>query len=231
MGIFGLNRQERLIWEKIEPNDRVRIRLEDGRVYFSKVRRIDSNSIDIESLLEGLTFIELLPKSLVYVEIISSQKGKIVFTTRVISPNWEGSNIIKLACPRTIENVQRRRFYRLEAILEVEYCLLSQEDINLDSLGLRPPIFNGFTKDISEGGIFFITTKLLDKETLINMRIKLDERYIIRARGLVLRVDEASTKGKYGIGIEFVKISEEDKDFLRRFIFEKSKMLARLKET
>ncbi|MCM8773854.1 MAG: hypothetical protein NC820_03865, partial [Candidatus Omnitrophica bacterium] len=60
---------------------------------------------------------------------------------------------------------------------------------------------------------------------------KLDERYIIRARGLVLRVDEASTKGKYGIGIEFVKMSEEDKDFLRRFIFEKSKMLARLKET
>ncbi|MCM8824137.1 MAG: PilZ domain-containing protein [Candidatus Omnitrophica bacterium] len=225
MGLFGLNSQEKAIWRMIKPQDTVKIKIKDNpeEKYFTKVADISDSFLFLYTPLLGTTFIEFPKNIKVEVELFTPDGGRIRFVSRVLSQDWIKERIIKLSKPRSIERVQLRSYYRLEAILDVEYSLVSSMEIYSLGLELKHPLSLALTRDISEGGALLIVDKRLEKDNLINMRIKLPDSKAIRTRAKVLRVEETQAKGKYAVGVEFVKMDEDDKELLRRFIFNRGK--------
>ena len=225
MGLFGLSRSEKVIWKVIKPFDKLMMMIDDDpqEVYQSRVVEIADAFITIETPMIGNTFLELTPQTKVGVELYTPDGGKIRFVSKVQCQEWLNERVIKLRRPRNVERVQLRSYYRLEILLYAEYSFVAAKQLHAKSTDLSYPIFAAITKDISETGVLLITDRYIDKGILINTKIKFPDKSTVKARAKVLRTLELSVKGKYGIGLGFVYMSEDDREALRRFIFKNSK--------
>jgi len=225
MGLFGLSQKEKGVWKTIQPEDVIKIRIKDNpqEKYFSKVVSLDEASLAVETPIIGTTFLEL-PKDLtVELEIFTPDGGRIKLSTKVISQEWTKERIITFAAPRSLERIQLRAFYRLDVVMDVEYCTFDSVSSAPRGLEMKHPVLLGLTKDISEGGAFLLVDKMLVKNKIMNLKIKLPDKQVLRARAKALRLEETGMRGKYAVGVEFMYMSEEDREILRRFIFLRSR--------
>jgi c-di-GMP-binding flagellar brake protein YcgR len=111
---------------------------------------------------------------------------------------------------------ERRRYVRLNALVDVAYNKHphSQEEESLLRL----------SKNISKGGICLIVYDELKKDDLLDLKIFLpDTRTPVEALGQVVWASEFIIGDKigkrYDVGIEFVKISDKDKDRIDQYVF------------
>ncbi|MBD3264180.1 MAG: hypothetical protein GF375_03650 [Candidatus Omnitrophica bacterium] len=225
MGIFGLSRDEKIIWRTIRPQDKVIFRAEDNihEVYFTKVLKRDDSYLYIATPTKGISSLELSDGTPVNVEVYSYGGGKIKFNSKVVSQEWLKEKNIKLSKPRKIEKIQLRWYYRLEIALIVEFSLFDVTDVYPQDIKLQSPVFSGVTKNISEGGLLLIADRKLEEKTFVNVKIELSEKAKVMARAEVLRANPLPTGEKYAVGLTFVKMKDEDRDALRRFIFHKGR--------
>ncbi len=224
MGLFGLTGKEKAIWKTIRPLDTAKIKVGNTpQTYITKVADVDDKSITLQTPIVGAYFLELHENDPIHVEIYTPDGGRIKFVSRVVSQEWLRDKVTKLSLPRSVEKVQLRAYYRLEIVLDVEYSLIEGREASSESLDLKLPVYVGLTKDISEGGVLLIVDKVIAKGSIMNMKVKLPSGEIIRTRGKVLRIEELSVRGKYGLGIEFMKVPDEDREKLRKFIFKRAR--------
>ncbi|MBD3246368.1 MAG: hypothetical protein GF333_05090 [Candidatus Omnitrophica bacterium] len=223
MGFFGLSKSERAVWSRISPGEKLRITLAGNPVesYPSEIVSVKSSEISIQTPVKKTSFVELPKNAEVDVDLFTPDFGKISFRTRVREQNWSGKKVTKLACPRTLQRTQMRAYYRLDIIRDVEYIIAEGKGAKKNT-GKRP-VFFGLTRDISEGGIQLIGNKGVPAGTFLWLKIKLSERYSVRGLGQVLRAGRTQNQSKYSLGIKFVKMEQEDKEILRRFIFSKGR--------
>ncbi len=225
MGLFGLSKTEKGIWNTIQKDNVVKIHIKDNpqEKYYSKVEEVADSYLSIVTPIIGTMLLELPINLVVEVEIYTPDGGRVRFISKVISQEWMKDRTIQFALPRSLERIQLRAFYRLEMVLDVEYSLFLPHELPPRGLELRYPLFLGLTKDISEGGALLIVDKPLEKGANMNMKIKLPDNNMLRARAKVLRTEELNVRGKFGAGVEFSYMSEEDREILRRFIFLRSR--------
>ena len=109
---------------------------------------------------------------------------------------------------------ERRRFPRLDASVAIEYSIL----------GKAPLKETAFTKNISAGGICLIVYEKIEVNTILSLRINLgDNSDIIEIKGNVVWLSKFSMdpdkKERWDIGIEFIKINEEDRKRIFKYLF------------
>lgn len=110
---------------------------------------------------------------------------------------------------------EKRRFVRLSASVDVNY---TKKEAVLEEKSLR-------TKDISAGGICIISFEPLQESGLLDLKISIpEEASPINAVGRVVWVKEFIigdiSKGKrYDVGVEFIKISGEDRNKINKYVF------------
>lgn len=225
MGLFGLSKSEKGIWNTIQKDNVVKIRIKDNpqERYYSKVEEVTDTSLYVVTPIVGTMLLELPLNLAVEIEVYTPDGGRVRFISRVVSQEWMKDRTIQFAAPRSLERIQLRAFYRLEMVLDVEYSLFLPHELPPRGLELRYPLFLGLTKDISEGGALLLVDKPLEKGSIMNMKIKLPDNNALRARAKILRTEELNVRGKFGVGVEFMYISEEDREILRRFIFLRSR--------
>lgn len=110
---------------------------------------------------------------------------------------------------------EKRKFVRLNALVDVVYAkspAAVKEEISL-------------TKNISKGGICLIVYEELKENDLLNLRIFLpDDKVAINAVGRVVWIkefiigDNPESK-RFDVGIEFVKINEDDLIRVNKYVF------------
>ena len=225
MGLFGLNKKEKGVWKTIQKGDIIKIRIKGTpqEKYYSKVVDAQEIFLSVETPIIGTTLLELPGDLPVELEVYTPDGGRVRFNTKCISQEWVKDRIIKFALPRALERIQLRAFYRLEVVLDVEYFLFTSKEKPPKGLELRYPVFLALTKDVSEGGGLLIVDRALEKNNIMNLKIKLYDGNVLRTRGKVLRVEDINVKGKYGAGVEFMYMSEDDRELLRKFIFLRSR--------
>ncbi|MFH1202662.1 MAG: PilZ domain-containing protein [Candidatus Omnitrophota bacterium] len=110
---------------------------------------------------------------------------------------------------------ERRRFVRLNTLVKVEYAIIEKAG---DGLGST-------TKNISMGGICLFLDKMIDKGTVLGLKIYIKEEVLpIQARGRVVWIEkfdmgEGDKASHLEAGIEFSQISDADRQRLSKYIF------------
>jgi len=113
---------------------------------------------------------------------------------------------------------QRRNFFRLEIALPIKIKTMDPkygEQLEID----------GFTKDISGGGLRFITTKPLKLNSRVEITIYLEEESVVVQGRIVRCLFSIELRNKYDIGIMFENIDEKTRTKLIAFIFENQRKM------
>jgi len=94
---------------------------------------------------------------------------------------------------------ERRRFVRIPRDLEIFYEVLSKK-IFRDTI----------TKDISQGGIRFVTDEFIAKDSILKIRLILRKiHFTFEAYVKVVWIKKESRSGRYEIGVEFTNIPDD----------------------
>lgn len=105
---------------------------------------------------------------------------------------------------------EKRRFPRAESILPVKYR-------NLRNLGLTPA--GSLSKDISEGGVRFMTNEFISLACRLVVEISLPaDPKPIKAISKVAWIRKIPTGDNYEIGNHFLEITKEDKARIMNFV-------------
>lgn len=138
------------------------------------------------------------------------QSTKLWFETRFDS--WLSAHINQKS-----SNV--RKYFRLDIEIPVRIA-----DVLIESESDDEPeeFFGGTTVNISRGGLFFISPRPIDSTSILKVIVDMSSLDPIfqsfEAMAMVVRCTQISD-GKYGIGLMFSTIYQEDKDTLNLFIF------------
>lgn len=107
-----------------------------------------------------------------------------------------------------------RQLSRLNMTCDIRYSKVSDEE-NLSNKK------DSATKDISQGGICFISSEFLESGTLIQLDITLGkEEPDVQVRGSIVWSEEFHISGQKGWdnGLEFLDISERDKQLIQKYM-------------
>jgi c-di-GMP-binding flagellar brake protein YcgR len=138
------------------------------------------------------------------------------FDTVVVERVQNPLPLLAVLKPAEIHEVQRRRWVRIPISLPVKFQLEHSTEAE---------IYEGQTIDISGGGIQYRSETALEPGTIIHLCLDLPRREPICCKARVLRFEEDSElKGQEArIVVEFVDISEGQRDRIMNFIFEKQR--------
>lgn len=198
-----------------------RIKSKANGVYPSQILDIlDDEIIIVSGPLHKRDIVLLNKDEIVEVSYIIEDKGKYSFRAKVL--DRDNSKIYRLKLKRIsdVNRVQLRGFYRLEVDVPVKKEFVIEED------GKRRIIEeNCRSQNISGGGIKLYSNyeHKIDDQVLCSFSI---DNHQIVAMGEVVRIEEVDIfYYKYGIGVKFVELNEEDRDRIISFIFQKQREL------
>ena len=212
----------------------------DKKVYMSKVFDIlEMNLLQIAMpIYEG----KIVPLDVgdKYSAVFYTDKGllqcNVVISSRYKSGNLFFMEVKLLTKP---EKVQRRAYYRYPCKLESKYFVLSEEDFvagnaNNPELAEKAEWNPAMILDISGGGMRVLQKINRERGTLLKVNFALPGKDKNQMFSLVARVLSSTLKeGRgelYELRMKFLRISNDDRDSIIRFIFE-SERNARAKES
>ncbi|WP_053957418.1 flagellar brake protein [Inediibacterium massiliense] len=134
------------------------------------------------------------------------------FRAKIIErKNDQGWSYLKVKRMGAVFRIQRRDFYRLAVVLSGKLTIKEKG---------RGEKIAFLTKDISGGGLRAIIKEEIEKGSIVEIDLLIDEKLVF-ARGEILRcISSDETKGDYDIGIAFKEIDEKDREQIISFIFE-----------
>ena len=210
------------------------------------------NIISIAMPLKGgHTFI--LKPGIHYNLLFFTDKGLYQCNCKMLRSYKERNALIAAVLITTeLEKVQRRQYYRLEILYEMEFCFISEEELNIidkivkDNLKEesdsteKADIINtlvqwskdwkkAYVVDISGGGVKFNSDVLLEPQDQIMLRINFTLKDVVNNLIIGANVIQSNRMenhiNKYVTRVEFTRIKESDRDDLIKFIFEKERKM------
>jgi c-di-GMP-binding flagellar brake protein YcgR len=133
----------------------------------------------------------------------------------------DSDGCIRLGFPARVVKSQRRRFFRIAPSPPPPVF-----DVVVDTGSISS---KGLVKDISAGGLAFLTT--LDSDYLrpgmeVGLGFSLPDGYAVNARGIIrshVPTNESAPNRKYRCGVEFVRIPESVQDRIVAYVFNRQK--------
>lgn len=120
------------------------------------------------------------------------------------------------------ERMQRRTFFRFNCLLDVEYRMFQDLAIPKEDRGAFK---KAVTKDLSGGGLCLLANERPTYGWFLEGLLKIERE--VRFIGKIVRVINIHDKGKfsYEIGIEFVEITNGERERVISFIFDSQRKL------
>lgn len=194
-----------------------------GTTYISQLLEFTKDkSMIISTPIHEARLVYIPTDSLVRIFFIHHKRGFLSFTARL---NYKGTrgkiSVMGIKPESELETLQRRKHYRLDCLLGVEYIIL-------DSTG-EPSTTEwqkGVFKNISASGSCLVIDEKLPKGTEIKIKLFLSDIVQIGVIATIMRttpVDNQNIK-KYEHGMLFTEISDRDQEKLIKYIFEQQRM-------
>ncbi len=207
---------------KLKENQHIQLRVMSGQrkgTYDSRVEAINDSHIIVGMPIQKHSLIFLREGTKVEVDY-TYLKIPYGFTTEVERALTEPLPLLILKQPKQFFKIQRRDYVRIETMLSVDYSIENDEE----SKDLC--VLHVSSRDISGGGIAIIERKVLPVDTIVNLNIHLPEENL-EIKGKVVRwgeVDTSPTK-KYWMGVQFINISERERQKIIHYIFKRQREL------
>ncbi len=115
-------------------------------------------------------------------------------------------------------NQDRRRFNRLQCHLPLQF-----RDIEKN----RPEMLGSLTRDISGGGIRFVSNNFLPVQTSVGLQLALDsDLRTLPATARVVWIQKLPYNENFMIGLEFLNIENENRVKIIRYVNEHSQKVS-----
>lgn len=182
--------------------------------YASKVESIDKDDLFLIHTPIRKSELVIFPNGTEFaVTYLVEKKGMVKFDAEVIEKVREG-NMIFTRIKRTgdiVEN-QRRQFFRIESNFDV--CLKKQDSEEIEQTS---------SVDISAGGIKVYTDQKVELGDIIDTTFSLDGVKMYIETKVVKRVRKDNSRNRWEISLEFLNLSEKEREHIIRFVFEKER--------
>lgn len=224
-----------------------RIVMTDLKKYFTIGERIQIDHIDIRGNLQEYTsqvvdireadFMDVLipihKNQDVYLKVesivkIVLPKGDAVYEFKAVvyEKLFGRVPLLRLKIISEVNKIQRRNFYRLKLMRDIEARRLISEAGQESGQGKKlGDMFKCYLNDISAGGVLISTKEDIQEGDTLELRIDLNGIELVAFGIIVRRTLTVSPRAPYSYGVKFDKMSEFDKNKLSKFIFEEQRKL------
>lgn len=168
-----------------------------------------------------------LPMDINYKMIFYTERGLFKYNAKIVKYVSEGAfkfMLVKL-CSEA-EKFQRREFFRFECILEFKFDKLdeNENEFEFDDLDIN---LDGLMKDISAGGVRFVTNESFDVGDMFKCRINLNGDEIVSSAKIIQIESYVKANYKFQYRAEFLSITESDRDLIIKYIFNEQRKIAK----
>ena len=178
--------------------------------YYSSVINIDNNSISIIAPISKGTTI-LFHKGEQVEVTFTDNVYTYMFITRISGRSLSTVPSYILNLPEEILKFSKRNYIRVLVSIPVYFQSVDSE-VQLDTWK------KGKSKDLSGGGLCFTSHEEIGEQSLFNIRIVLPDTEVMTL-GRLCRVEKKSGKKQSIVSIEFVDLSERERDVIIRYVF------------
>lgn len=141
-------------------------------------------------------------------------KGIFYFKAKVTDRIKDAISYLKIKQSNETKTIQRRDYFRIDVNIPVEIYTLDNEFIS-----------SGYAKDLSGGGLKFISNKKLELNEELCCKINIEGKEST-VKGKVIRsimYEKDSTQ--FQMGIKFLELDEKIRNFIVSYIFKQQRIL------
>ncbi len=197
-----------------------------GSTYISQVLEpVKNKDLVISAPIYESRLIYVPVNGKVRITFYHSRYGLQGFYAIVTSREQRGNlSVICISAETLLEKIQRRTHYRLDCTLNVEYRICSGDSRQETD---KPQYKKALTRNLSGSGVCIVIGEEIVKNTVLDIRVSLNEVTSVRAMCNVLRCTplEAGKSPRYELGLHFTDISAQNQDNIIKYIFEQQRRL------
>ncbi|MCK5581144.1 MAG: Flp pilus assembly complex ATPase component TadA [Candidatus Omnitrophica bacterium] len=133
----------------------------------------------------------------------------------------EGEGRVKVVTEKILTTQNRydtRTYPRLPGKVEIQYAIVRQDKKNPRKLTIDKMAHNSITKNISAGGLCFISGYALAVRTIIELKIQLGPDVFFDCLARVCRVEEELRSSLFDVSAYFLDISSGDRARIEKFV-------------
>lgn len=128
--------------------------------------------------------------------------------------------LLRLKVLSEIKKIQRRDFYRLKLMRDIEARLV--EDLKERKYSER---FKCNLHDISAGGLLLSSNKELKEKDMLEVTLELNSKKLIVFGKIVRRTPTVNSRAAYTYGLQYDRMSEFERNEITKFIFAEQRKL------
>lgn len=199
---------------KLKVNDRVEV-INDEKTYKALIMDLQEDFLQINVPVCDGEYLMLHSKEKIELNSYLENGGCYNFNAEVISRGME-ENIVyyRLSKPFNIRKIQRRNFFRVQLIEDIEYKKITNiQEEEFDNL----PYKNAIMVDLSAGGLRFKVRDEITKDDLLLVKVKLSEIELLLQCDIV-RIEDTLDKEKL-CGLRFTDISGAQSELIVKELF------------
>ncbi len=201
------------IGDKIEIENSIVVN-KDIKLISQVLDTIDERHIFIAMPIVSNMVVPIPTGEIIQIKYAKKSIGVFAFSARVLSrKHSEHLSYMKIERLSDVKKVQRRDYFRLDIVLDVQMELVSSDGIE------NRKSFSALTKDISGGGLRLISKTRVTANDIVDIVIKADSGSI-QARGRIIRcVPYEGSGSEYDIAVSFDNIQDQSRTQIVSFIF------------
>ncbi|WP_250229373.1 flagellar brake protein [Anaeropeptidivorans aminofermentans] len=223
-----------MLYKSIKTGDRVEIQLKrdykNSKVYVSQVEDVRKDKRVLVYMPISYGKIIEIPLNLSYEFLFFTDGGLIKFEGKVEKYIYDDKfSFMLLKLESEGESVQRRDYYRLPCALTMKFAKSSKD--GEEEEGSEEELHSGVIKDISGGGIKFVSNFDVEEKDFIKCIIDLKTNEIVVLGEIVQKFYFPKSNYRYQYRAKFSGILPSAQEQIIQFIFEEQKrQLRRMQE-
>jgi len=197
----------------LKPGAHVDLEVSDGVYdgkYRSRIEEINGDLLTVGAPIDANQVVPLRLNTEVTV-VLWDETAAYEIKTRLVKRLSQPILLFVLKYTGSYRRVQRRNYVRVPAFYDVIYRVVNGEELGEDRKATM--------LDLSGGGMRFQTEEKLEKDTVISADLILP-KHQITTRAIVRRVFGIEETGLYSTSVEFIDISERDRDRIIGCVFD-----------
>lgn len=187
------------------------------RAYNARVEDVDEVSVTLSAPMEAGVPVPYRPGMKL---ILGMPKGDALYGFFAEVMERKGGKIptLRLSKTRNCKRIQRRRYARIDGSVPMEIDILQR----VGQTQMSTFLFKKFLreKNLSAGGMLFVAPEPLTRGTLLKIDLDLPSGKI-SAKAEVVRTRKNSEREEYEMGVNFLNLSERDKDRIIQYIYQR----------
>lgn len=209
-------------------NQKLEIICDDGAIAKSIIQEVEEDFIYIAVPMNGGLYYPLNKGDKIEAYYKDNRGNVYKFYSLVAGRKFDKIPLIIVNQPAEVYKVQRRKFVRIEHIVDISYAIVNQEGDNSSKKVLKEDFIKGYGLDLSGGGM----------KIKISSEVKLGDYLMISAPigdemlltlGKVVRVDKDLDNKLFICGIAFKDMNNNIREKIIQYIFKNMRKTIRSK--